>query len=61
MKNGINWRTQPGWEAWRYAQFAFNHDDEVTQSEARNQCQLCGAELVSIVNLQEHQFIVRKL
>ena len=57
----IDWSRQPGWEAWKYSQYAFNHDAAVNQSEARQQCQHCGGDLASVANLQEHQFIVRKL
>ena len=57
----IDWRTQPGWDAWRYAQYVINHAARVTQSEARHQCQMCGGDLLSVANLQEHEFIISKL
>ena len=54
-----DWSQQPGFAAWKDAQYAVMNtlQDRVNQSEARRQCQQCGADLMSVVNEQEHNFI----
>ena len=57
--SSTDWSQQPGFAAWRDAQYAVmsRYEDIVNQSEARRRCQQCGADLMSVVNVQEHQFI----
>ena len=56
-----DWSTKPGFAAWKDEQYAGNNRARVNQSEARQQCQQCGADLTSVVNVQEHTFITRHL
>ena len=55
--DGTDWSQQPGLAAWKDAQYAVYGGSRVIQSEARRQCQQCGADLMSIVNMQEQKFI----
>ena len=51
---------QPGFTA-QYAVHNERAEDRVNQAEARRQCQQCGADLSSVVNVQEHKFVLTQM
>ena len=59
--NETDWSQQPGFAAWKDAQYAVYNEEYVSQPEARRHCQQCGADLLSVVNMQEHEFITRQM
>ena len=58
---GRDWSQEPGFEAWRHAEYAINDEDSVRQPEAAAECGRCGATLLSVTNAHENQFITAGL
>ena len=52
-----DWTKQPGFAAWKDAQYAVSLGVKASQRQARQWCQQCGADLMTVVNVQEHNFI----